>query len=138
MSLIERIRTDQIGARKAKDKFKASILTTLLSEAMRPGLDDGKRESTDAEVIKVVNKFIKNMNETLKVKYSDDVHTELCIVSEYLPTQLTEGELIDIAEGFFAVNDSASMGQAMAWFKSRHEGQYDGKTLSNIIRSMLK
>ncbi len=137
MTLLQRIKADQIAARKAKDKFKASLLTTLLAEAARPGLDDGKRESTDAEVTAVCKKFIKNMKESLDACYTEEVHTEMCIVNEYLPQQFSEDELKDMAEVFFKVNPDANMGQAMGWFKKRYDGQYDGKTLSQVVRGLL-
>jgi len=137
MSLLQRIKTDQLSARKARDKFKTSILTTLLSEASRPGLDDGKRESIDSEVVGVVKKFIKGMKESLDINYTDAIHHELCIVSEYLPVQLTTEELTDVCGGLFKVNPDINMGQAMGWFKKRFDGKYDGKQLSEVVRKFI-
>lgn len=137
MSLLQRIKQDQIAARKAKDKFKASLLTTLLSEASRPGLDDGKRESTDKEVIAVVQKFIKNMKESLDAKYTEDVHTEMCIVNEYMPKQLTSEEMRNLTIQVIANNSDAKMGDVMKYFAANHKGSYDGKELSGIVRSIL-
>lgn len=138
MSLLQRIKQDQLQSRKAKDKFKSALLTTLLAEASRPGLDDGKRESTDAEVIKVCKKFIDNMKESLDVNYTEAVHTEMCIVNEYMPQSLTEEEIVEIVKSVIASSDKPNMGLVMKHFTSNYVGQYDGKALSNTVKTILK
>jgi hypothetical protein len=45
----------QLAARKAKDK-SASLLTTLLAEVVKIGIDDGKRDTTDDEAKRTVKK----------------------------------------------------------------------------------
>lgn len=137
MSLLQQIKSDQLSARKAKDKFKASLLTTLLAEASRPGLDDGKRESTDAEVTAVVKKFIKNMKESLDAYYTEAVHTEMCIVNEYLPQQLEEPRLRNIIVGMIVAGHD-NMGKIMKELKSDFTGQYDGKMASQLAKEELK
>jgi len=138
MSLLQRIKSDQLTSRKAKDKFKSSLLTTLLSECAQPGLNDGRRESTDAEVIAVVKKFIKNMKLSLDVKYTEAIHSEMCIVNEYLPVQLSKDDMVDIVEGYLKANPLAKMGEIMRRFKIGHDGQYDGGMLSSVVRALVK
>ena len=64
MSLIEKIRVDQLASRKAAfnypatNKLQADLLTTLLGEEVMVGKNAGSRETTDAEVIAIVKKFI--------------------------------------------------------------------------------
>ena len=71
MSLLQALRNDALTARKARDTVAASLLVTLLSEAEKTGLDDGKRESSDAEVIATIRKFLKNNAEFLRVRADD-------------------------------------------------------------------
>lgn len=137
MSLLQRIKQDQLAARKAKDKFKATLLTTLLAEASRPGLDDGKRESTDREVVEVCKKFIDNMKESLKANYTEAVHTEMCIVYEYMPQALDEEDMKDIATYVIESNTKPNIGTVMAYFKKNYVGQYDGNVLSSIVKQLL-
>ena len=66
MSLIIEIKSAQLAARKARDSFTASSLTTLIGEAEMVGKNAG-REVTDAEVVAVLKKFVKNIDETTTV-----------------------------------------------------------------------
>ena len=77
MTLINKLQQDQLTARKAKDKFTTTVLSTLYSECNRVGFDDGKRETTDGEVLKVIQKFVKNVDETMSLVEGTDKHTEL-------------------------------------------------------------
>ena len=51
MSLLHTLRQDALAARKARDAIAASLLVTLVSEAEMTGFNDGKRESSDVEVM---------------------------------------------------------------------------------------
>lgn len=65
MTLIQQIKDKQIAARKSGDSL-ASLYTTLLGEASIIGKNAGNRETTDVEVVAVVKKFIKNIDETVQ------------------------------------------------------------------------
>lgn len=67
MTLLNTIKAVSLEARKARDTDKAALLTTLLGDAMMVGKNNGNRESTDAEVIAVIKKFINNANEVLEI-----------------------------------------------------------------------
>ena len=144
MTLLETIRTEQIRARKARDGVRTSLLTTLLSEAANVGLNDGKRESTDAEVIAVIKKFIKNIDETLAVRASDDLLVERAILEGFLPSQLSEDELLAAVVSIVAEleldgqsRSMKMMGPVMKTLKERFEGQFDGKAASETVKRTL-
>ena len=144
MTLLETIRTEQIRARKARDGVRTSLLTTLLSEAANVGLNDGKRESTDAEVIAVIKKFIKNIDETLAVRASDDLLVERAILEGFLPSQLSEDELLAAVVSIVAEleldgqsRSMKMMGPVMKTLKERFEGQFDGKAASEAVKRTL-
>jgi len=61
MTLMEQIKTAQVTARKTGAQ-EASLLTTLLGEAAMVG-KNANRETTDQEVVAVVKKFVKNIDE---------------------------------------------------------------------------
>jgi hypothetical protein len=58
---MEQIKAKQIAARKS-GSADAGLLTTLLGEAAMVGKNAG-RETTDQEVVAVVKKFVKNIDE---------------------------------------------------------------------------
>ena len=144
MSLLQKIRDDQLVARKARDTDTAASLTTLLSEAARVGLDDGKRESTDAEVVAVAKKFIKNIDETLKAVNDEgraDIEAERALYSEYLPSQMDDVQLtvaiMSIVDAMDGEKSMKMMGPVMKVLKELHDGEYDGKTASGLVKQVL-
>ena len=142
MSLLQRIKDDQVQALKDRNKVKRSSLTTLYSEAANVGLNDGKRESTDAEVVAVVKKFLNNIEDTIKAL--DDVPThiidEQALFAEYLPTQMTEDQIVNAIELILVDFDTPTMkdmGKVMSALKNQHAGQYDGGLASKLVRGSL-
>ena len=152
MSLLSRIKKDQLLARKEHDKVTALLLTTLIGEAAMVGKNNGNRDSTDAEVVAVVKKFIKNNNETLRAAVTDTVvnhvKTEIAILERYLPKQLTAAEIEKFFEDSVYIwahefcaseNDKPeiNVGVLMKELKNQHEGQYDGKIASQLAKKVL-
>ena len=147
MSLLETIKNDTTLLRKAKSKFALSIVTTLYGEAAMVGKGNGNRESTDAEVVKVVNEFIKNIQKTIvnpKVKLSEtqiyNMEHEVEILSKYLPPQLTADELTAIITQLTSIDKCYSlpkdMGKIMKYLSTEYAGRFNGKVASDIIKRM--
>lgn len=141
MTLLEQIKADQLQARIAADKAKASILTTLIGEAEMVGKNDGNRDTTDQEVIATIKKFIKNIDETIAVAGSTEtLVAEKDALQVYLPRQLTEPELrvtignIIVTQG---LSGPKAMGQLMGELKKNHAGSYDGALASRLVKELL-
>lgn len=150
MTVLETVKTDQMDARKSKDKVLAGLLTTLIGEIVIVGKNDGNRDTTDAEAIKVVTKFKKGVDETIKiVKDADklkELEYEAMVYNKYLPTQMTDEQLeaaivklIDIESRTRTDNplSKRDMGVIMGQLKAQYDGQYDGKVASKIVGSKL-
>lgn len=144
MSLLNRIKTVHLEARKARNNTITLVLGSLISEAAMVGKNNGNRESTDAEVIATIKKFIANMQETLKVVNNEaqikQITAEIAAISQFLPAQLTEAELIVAIEK--AVSDVGAtsikeMGKVMKVLKERHDGAFDGAQASAIVKQKL-
>jgi len=153
--MLYRIKADLLTARKAKDKFTAGILGTLVSEGAMIGKDMGNRETTDAEMQKLILKFKKGANDTLELLGASidnilgstkenagkclELALEIGVYNGYLPTQLSEDE-IEKEVGFYlqANDDKANIGSVMGHFRSNFDGQYDGKVLAKITNKVLK
>ena len=140
MTLLQQIKADQLICRRAGVTADKDTLTTLYSEAAMIGKDDGNRETTDKEVVEVVIKFIKNINDTLKVCPANKrlrLKAEKELISRYLPQQLSEDELKALIRGLVeakSLNLPKDMGIVMKHLKEHYSGQYDGKTASDIVR----
>lgn len=143
MSLLQQINQDRNDARKDRNVALAQTLTTLVSACEKPGFDDGKRESTDAEVIAEVKKFYANtLGNTQLGGLTDFVRNEfmleLAVYEKYLPKQLTEVEMHDIITAHFIITtDKALKGKVMGYFKTNYAGQYDGKVLAAWVDLLI-
>ena len=160
--ILEQIKTEQKKARLNKDKFRASVLTTLLAEVQSIGKNAGQRDTTDQESQQRVTKFLRNLKETFKIytgyttldewydtTYSgmgyseeklDKIHLmlkEADIYREFLPKQLSTSELSTELKSFITSNPNAQMGQVMGHFSKNFKGQYDGKVLSGLVKGTL-
>lgn len=144
MSLLQQIKTAQLTARKARDETASLVLTTLIGEAEAIGKNAGNRPTTDSEVVALVKKFIKNIDETLGlIKQSDaavGLERERAVLSVYLPTQMTSEQLraviAQLSEELNA-HTQRDMGKVMKALKERYDGQYDGAAASALIKEVL-
>lgn len=143
--IITQIKADQLSARKAKDTLKASILTTLIGEAEMVG-KNAQRETTDQEVLAVIKKFIKNIDETLKVRVLPELVSEKLILSEYVPKQMTGTALQSmVAASIMAVEKNSEnaltvkdLGKVMKQIKQDWpDANFDGGEATQIIKSKL-
>jgi uncharacterized protein YqeY len=124
----------------------AALLTTLIGEAEAIGKNAGNRETTDAEVMALITKFIKNLDEMIGLLPDADerklsaILERSCLI-QFLPKQLTEAELKDhvraIHAGLLGMQNKVSMGDIMGVLKTRFGGQYDGKLASAIVKAEL-
>jgi len=157
MALLDELKADQLAARKANDRLKADVLTTLIGEATQITTEEFKRgvtEVTDEKVVSTVAKFSKNTKLTLENLATEHARliaaggdtskvdertkaaeTELAILSSYGPKQMTEAELREAIDDFRAKNPGANVGAIMAYLKTSFGGQYDGKTASALAKA---
>jgi len=142
---LKEIKRDALQARKIKDP-KARILVTLIGEASMIGKNDGNRDTTDDEVLKVIQKFVKNCDENIiqRKKNNEDLEDfkfELEVLSEYLPKQLAEHDLRMKIVNYVVLNDLSSMrdmGKVMQMLQKLLPGQYEGKMASRLVKEELK
>ncbi len=142
MSILENIKTASVEARKAKAP-SASLLVTLLSEVAMVG-KNANRETTDAEAIAVVKKFLKNNEETLsRVSDAGVIATlgmENSVLVTFMPKQMTEADIRAAAGDLLAslgLSGPKAMGQVLKEFKQKYEGTYDGAVASRIVKELL-
>lgn len=140
MTLLDKIRADQLQARKEGNKTKADILTTLIGEAAMVGKNAGNRDTTDDETTKVIVKFVKGIVETqdltrgVNLDKFNVLEAEKQILEAYLPKQLTTDELKEIILTNFT--EKPNVGAVMAYLKANYSGLYDGKVASGLVNTL--
>ena len=145
--LINQIKSDALIARKARQTDTATLLTTLYSEASMVGKNAGNRESTDQEVLQVIEKFIKNANEVKNIllknnKDVSNVDNEIKVLSKYLPQKMNYEELENVIREIIKelkslINMQIQIGQVMGALKRNYSGAYNGKMASEIVKKEL-
>lgn len=140
MSLLDKIRADQLAARKNREADKASLLTTLIGEAAMKGKNSGNRESTDSEVEEVIRKFLKGNRENMAIAgdrrdgdWCDRLDAEREVLESYLPKQLSVDEIRAKIQG-----QEKSKPALMKYLKENFAGLYDGKAASQVVDEYIK
>lgn len=135
MTLKEQIKTDFMSAFKARQMEKKNFLG-LIKSAIETEEKNTGNELTDVEVTKILKKFAKSLNESIKAGSTEQMVSELEIVESYLPTQMSEEQITSIVETLIA-NGASNMGQIMGTFNKEYAGQADNKLVSQIARQKL-
>lgn len=142
MSTLEQIKKDQFEARKNKEVMKASLLTTLFSEASMKGKNAG-RETTEEETIQVVQKFLKGVNETIgylekggvdNTEALSTVQAEKAILEAYLPKMATREQILAEVISLKAAG-AANIGAIMKGLKEKFGSSLDGKLASEVAKN---
>lgn len=147
MTLFTQIKADQLAARKAKDGLKATLLTTLIGELTAIGKNDGDREVTDADVVKLVKKFLDGVLETIRLMKdatNDDgsadryvnLLKEQSYLTVYLPKQMDETTLTEVLCEL-VTESGPNLGKLMGLLKARYAGEYDGAMASKIAKTVI-
>jgi len=151
--LKSQLRADMTAAMKAKDKLRLATLRMLLAAIQNAEVAGTQsRELTDADVITVLHKEAKKRNESAEIytqngrgELAANEHAEARVIDEYLPTQLTEAELADVADTAIAQvaeeigerPGMRQMGQVMKAATAIAAGKANGARLSAAVKDRL-
>jgi uncharacterized protein YqeY len=148
MKLKERIQNDFITAMKAKDDVAKMALSGIKAKIIEAEKSNGNSELSDAELIKVINKAIKQREESQKIYEDAGRHEmaikesdEACVLRSYMPSQMTESEIEDEVKKIMAVIDAGGnrnklVGQTMGTFNKNFQGRADTSIVKNIIEKL--
>lgn len=147
MALEARIESEFKAAMKAQDKTLVSTLRMLKAEINNLKIDENKKELTDIEIIKIVHRQVKQHKDSIeqfeKGKRQDLVDKEkkeLAILNVYMPEQCSPEELKKIVEDAVRETGASSkkdMGRVIKAVMEKVKGRSDGKTVSQLVSSML-
>ena len=146
MSLKEQINTEIKEAMKSKDNAKRDALR-LLSSAFKQIEVDERKELSDEDVIKIIQKQIKQRNDSItqyQTAGRDDLIEkeilEISFYEPYLPKQLSDEELSSAIKSIIAQVGAESMkdiGKVMAIASKELAGKVDGKRINECAKALL-
>lgn len=141
-TLKERIRSDLNEARRAKDKLRTTVLTTVLSEIRNKEIDQGG-EASDEDVIGVVAKAIKQRHEAAdqmrdagRSELAEKEEREAEILDVYTPEAMSEEEVRGMVRDAIA-SGADNMGAVMGQLMPRIKGRFEGGEANRIVREEL-
>lgn len=138
------------AAMKAKESTKIS--TIRMVQAAIKDLEIANRtkpntETTDGDIASLLSKLVKQREESAKIydeggrpELAAKEREEIAIISEFMPKQLSEAEVIEILKGIIAEVGAESMkdmGKVMSALKERYPGQLDFGKASGQIKGLL-
>jgi uncharacterized protein YqeY len=138
----EQINVDYMTAFKAKNTVAKNLLSVVKGEIQTIEKNTGVDNLSDEEVLKILTKTSKSLNETIKAlspidgKGEDIVQAcaELAIVQCYLPKQMSKEEVTEKVTEL--VNSGVTqMGAIMKEFASL---PVDKKMVSEVVKELVK
>ena len=148
MTLEQQIQEDIKAAMKAHDAVAMAAVRAVKNEILLfKTAEGGSKEVTDGDVLKMIQKLIKQRKETAQVyvdngrqELADNELAEAAVMERYLPKQLSPEELeakvreIVAEVGATSIRD---MGKVMGVASKRLAGVADGRAISAAVKALL-
>ena len=146
MTLKDRVTEDMKTAMRAKDAARLSAVRLLLA-AMKQKEVDERVELSDADVLGIIDKMVKQRRESIaqyekaaRQDLVDQEKFEIGVLSAYLPQQLGEAEVAQAVAAAVAESGAVGlkdMGKVMALLRPRLAGRADMGRVSGLVKAKL-
>jgi uncharacterized protein YqeY len=146
MSLKATVVEDMKTAMRAKDAPRLSTIRMLLAAIKQREVDD-RIELTDADVLAIIEKMMKQRRESIaqfEAGKRDDLvaheRAEIDVLAAYMPAQLAPAEIDALIAEAIASTGAvgiAGMGKAMAALKPKLAGRADMGAVSALLKAKL-
>lgn len=133
-------------AMRAKDKARLGLLRVIMSEFKKVEVDE-RIELDDARILAILDKAVKQRRDAAnqyknaeRNDLADIENYEISVIQDYLPTALTEDELIAIVRNAVEVsgaNSMQDMGKVMSLVKPQVQGKADMGAVSKQVKAAL-
>jgi uncharacterized protein YqeY len=144
--LKQQITEDMKTAMRAKDGARLSTVRLLLA-AMKQKEVDERVELSDADVLAILEKMIKQRRESIaqfekasRQDLADKEKAEIQVLSGYLPQQLSDAEIQKEINSIISQTGASGpkdMGKVMAALKGRLAGRADMGKVSGLVKAQL-
>lgn len=135
-----------VAAMKVKEQDKVNVLRSVQA-AIKQVEVDKRIELNDTDILSILQKQVKQRQESLSI-YKDNGRNDLAekeqfeidIISQFLPTPLTEDELKEIVSQVVTELQATSikdMGKVMNEVKTRTAGKAEPSIISVLVKKVL-
>lgn len=147
MNLKDLFMQDLKTAMKEKQELR-KLTITMLRSAVKQIEVDQRIELDDAAIIDIIAKQIKQKKAAIeefakggRQDLVDEANAEIDVLMAYMPQQLSREEIVVIVQNIIQSTGASTMkdmGKVVAEAKDATKGQADGKTLSDVVKELLK
>lgn len=134
MTIEMKINADFMVAFKARNTTAKTLLGTVKGEMQNLKKVLMVESLSDEKSIELLNKFAKNMKETIRLTNDEATKDELAIIESYLPKQMSEAEVNAKLDEVLA-SGATNIGAIMKAFAGL---PVDKKVLSELAKSKMK
>ena len=145
MSIQDRLNEEMKAAMKSRDSLRLGTIR-MARTALKNAEIEAPRQLDDTSTIKVLSTLVKQRREaaeayrTTRPELADKEEQELAVLQEFLPAQLSEGELEELVARAITASGAGSvrdMGAVMKLVTPQTTGRADGRLVSEIVRKQL-
>jgi uncharacterized protein YqeY len=146
MTLKARITDDMKAALRAHETARLSTIRLLLAAIKQREVDE-RKELTDAEIVVVIDKMVKQRRDSIsqfeagkRIDLADAERAEVAILDTYLPQRLSGPEIdaaIDAAIARTGAAGVQGMGKVMGLLKTELAGRADLAAVSARVKARL-
>jgi hypothetical protein len=146
MPLKARITDDMKAAMRAREAARLSTIRLLLAAIKQREVDE-RIELSDADVLAIIDKMIKQRRESIaqfdaggRPELSAAERAEIVVLQKYMPQPLSDADIDRLIEAAIAAAGAAgpaSMGKVMSTLKPQLAGRADMTQVAARVRTRL-
>ncbi len=146
MSLRDKLQTDLHQAMRNRDRTRVSVLRMLRSGIGYEEIEK-KGNLDDSSIVDLISRQVRQCRESIgmyrqgnRQDLVDKEEAELAILREYMPTQLSQEELADLAKGVIEEVGAAGptdKGKVMGRLMPQVRGKAEGSVVNEVVTKLL-
>jgi uncharacterized protein len=149
MALKEQIQNDMKAALLGGNRFEGEVLRNLKAAILNEEVAQNRRDEglADAEIEKIIAREAKKRSESIALFEANDRNDladtekkELAVIATYLPKQLSEDEIRELAKIILEdvdKNTPSAMGQTIGAVKAKAGNSADGATVARVVKELF-
>lgn len=149
MALKEQIQNDMKAALLGGNRFEGDVLRDLKAAILNEEVAQGAREAGlgDDKIEALIAKEVKKRKESIALyeangrpELAEAEQKEIAVLEAYLPQQMSEDEIRDLAVAIITelgANSPQQMGQVIGAIKAKAGTAADGAVVARIVKELL-
>lgn len=147
---IQQLQSEMIRALKSGDKFRKSVISTIIARIKNAAIDKGCRDNisenmVNAELLKA-KKITQEMIETCPESRQDlleDYKKQMEVICEFAPSLITDEVAIQVLVTSYAIDNNIELtkpnrGAIMKLVAANLKGKADMAIVNKVVGGMLK